>query len=228
MMTLEEQELGELREVLEAVVPMIPSDFADQGLLAPPRRARQSDVAFIRKHVDEGNYELDMCGIRNKYSGFPSPPEIAQRLTRAAVRRRGDFELMVYELRYAALISEKIDLLEEFERDLNSNDKWLAEAEEIAIRALRDERIAYRGLDATFVIPGYSRLSFESPSLHERWPGGHPRPPRRRRASGPNRPSRPSHGRATGCSAPSFCCSRPRASRSCSGRPGWSDSGPGR
>ena len=100
----EEQELGELREVLEAVVPMIPSDFADQGLLAPPRRARQSDVAFIRKHVDEGNYELDMCGIRNKYSGFPRPPEIAQRLTCAAVRRRGDFELMVYELRYAALM----------------------------------------------------------------------------------------------------------------------------
>ena len=33
---------------------------------------------------------------------------------------------------------------------------------------------------------------------------------------------RPSHGRATGCSAPSFCCSRRRASRSCSGRPGWS------
>lgn len=142
-----EEDLQPLRDILEIAVPLVPADFVGEGALSAPVRARCSDGS---ERSEGRGYLLHHVKTRRHR-------EAMERVGRA-LKRPGRWQPVspieeeVLRLMYAAFALEAVEHLMDDPADLDPDDRWLAEAIDVAVNVLNQQGIAFSTLEDTFVL----------------------------------------------------------------------------
>jgi hypothetical protein len=157
---LEVIELQDLAALLTEVVPIVPANEAGTGLVDRSRRATPRDRAFLDRHADSGQYEKAMQRVRETLGDIPLPERPVQfsgKMTATALQKHfagrvsgGDLAAFQRrQLRYAAMCLEIMENSDEGE--IVSQDSWLVEAEEVALKALDELGVKFAGFDEAII-----------------------------------------------------------------------------
>lgn len=138
--------LTELKQVLEMVVPVIPTEFVGEGPLTGPVRARINDNKSVRKDV---SFLYRHAGLQKHADNMKKVGDLLDRPGEWILEE--DINREVRQLRHAAMELETIrDILGDLISE-GPNNRWLSGAKSTAIAVLAERHINFESLPTTFV-----------------------------------------------------------------------------